>query len=91
MPMFECAKCGSGDNTATSDFWENFRTGAPPLCSACDPETGKWHEEFPRVQASELQKQEAAADPSAIWYKFENGVYYRVRADGKGRKRVYGS
>lgn len=57
MSLFQCYECGCRENTATSNFWMRqpatggFR-GLPSqpwmLCSACDPEIGKWHGRFER-------------------------------------------
>ncbi len=48
MGLFACTHCGSVDNTAFTNYavrqWDND----PPLCSACDPDIGKWHDLFPR-------------------------------------------
>lgn len=50
MPIFQCEGCGCIDNTATSNFWT--RTTLSPLCSACDPEIGRWHGRFPQQPAA---------------------------------------
>jgi len=56
MSLFQCYECGCRENTATSNFWS--RQEGPwrelpsqpwMLCSACDPEIGKWHGRFERV------------------------------------------
>lgn len=58
MPLFMCTKCGSIDNTATSNYWHtqlrahDAKQEHKPLCSACDPEIGKWHDRFPRRSAA---------------------------------------
>lgn len=49
MPVFRCSKCGCIENTALSGYW--FRNGKPPLCSACDPAIGKWHNKFKKESA----------------------------------------
>lgn len=62
MPLFKCERCGCIENTATSNYWGRFLgedgndpvPPAPALCSACDPEIGKWHDIFLRQQASLL-------------------------------------
>jgi hypothetical protein len=57
MPLFMCSKCGSVDNTATSGYWAQqanaYVAGVPltPKCSACNPEIGAWHNQFPRRRA----------------------------------------
>ena len=48
MPLFKCYKCGVVENTALGDFWTNQDK---PICSEC--ETGKWHGQFPKINASE--------------------------------------
>jgi hypothetical protein len=55
MSLFQCEKCGCVENTALcnwawnrADAVENSYVIAD-MCSACDPEIGKWHNEFPRV------------------------------------------
>lgn len=56
MSLFQCYECGCRENTATSNFWsrQNGQWRELPsqpwmLCSACDPEIGKWHGSFERV------------------------------------------
>ena len=55
MSLFQCYECGCRENTATSNFWTRMDGGwrgveSKPwmLCSACDPDIGKWHDKFPR-------------------------------------------
>ncbi|WP_437881066.1 hypothetical protein [Pseudomonas sp. LRF_L74] len=56
MSLFQCYECGCRENTATCNFWSRS-TGqwrgvqSQPwmLCSACDPDIAKWHDQFPRV------------------------------------------
>jgi hypothetical protein len=47
MSLFVCDKCGCVENTALSGFWWRPK-GAPALCSACDPQFGRWHGRFKR-------------------------------------------
>jgi len=48
MPLFICDRCHCVDNTATSDFWLQARSGsAERLCSECH--TGSWHNRFPKA------------------------------------------
>lgn len=51
MSLFRCTSCGCVENTATSRFWMREPRDSPPLCSACDPEIGKWHDLFERTDA----------------------------------------
>jgi hypothetical protein len=57
MPLFMCTKCGTVDNTATSGYWAQQADALvnnadfKPLCSACHPEIGCWHNLFPRRSA----------------------------------------
>lgn len=46
------------ENTATSNFWETTVRDKSnnPLCSACDPEIGEWHNIFPRIKYDGSQK-----------------------------------
>lgn len=53
MPLFECSKCHAVDNTALTNFWWSQHISDPPLCSECDPETGKWHGHFPKLTVDE--------------------------------------
>ena len=52
MALFVCEKCRTIENTACCDFW--LRNVDKPLClgtalcSACDPDIGKWHGRFER-------------------------------------------
>jgi hypothetical protein len=50
MPLFMCEGCGSVENTALSNYWTREK-GTPALCSACDPETRRWHGEFEQRRA----------------------------------------
>lgn len=58
MSLFQCYECGCRENTATCNFWSNMpaecqwrgvETKPWMLCSACDPEIGQWHDQFPRL------------------------------------------
>lgn len=55
MSLFQCYECGCRENTATCNFWSRMEgqwrgVESKPwmLCSACDPDIGKWHDRFPR-------------------------------------------
>jgi hypothetical protein len=55
MSLFVCEECGCIENTALSRFWLRKTslgkgTEGRALCSACDPETEKWHGRFPQRQ-----------------------------------------
>lgn len=59
MPLFVCDECGSVENTALArgenGYWASIRPDRrdqkpPALCTACDPNTGKWHGKFEREQ-----------------------------------------
>jgi hypothetical protein len=68
MPLFECEKCKTMENTAlgrywtrNSDFWDAENRGKA-LCSECAPAThiddtltgfGKWHGRFKKRTAKE--------------------------------------
>jgi hypothetical protein len=53
MPIFACRECGCIENTACCNYWwRTQKENKPALCSACDPEIGKWHGEFTRRSAS---------------------------------------
>jgi len=47
MPIFECSKCATMENTALGEYWGVQR----PLCSECA--TGQWHGRFPKRTAKE--------------------------------------
>ena len=55
MPIFRCTKCGCIENTACSNYWSQVTVHdgekQEPLCSECDPEIGKWHNNFPKNPA----------------------------------------
>lgn len=55
MPLFECEKCGTVDNTGLTNFWQSYGSNppGPSLCSACDPEIGKWHGRFDQRTVAE--------------------------------------
>ena len=52
MSLFSCRKCNCVENTALSNFWYNSFYGKQILCSECDPEINKWHDEFPKRSAA---------------------------------------
>lgn len=56
MPLYECFECGSVDNTALTNFWDAHMNNKPILCSACDPDIGKWHDKFARETVSQHMK-----------------------------------
>jgi hypothetical protein len=56
MPLFRCSKCECAEDTALCHYWSARLREAKPLCSACDPDIGKWHAEFPR-EPYEMGKQ----------------------------------
>jgi hypothetical protein len=58
MSLFQCSKCGCGEETSLCHYWAARVRGTAPICSACDPAVGKWHAEFPR-------------EPFALRYKRE--------------------
>lgn len=47
MPLFVCDECECVDNTALTQYWSTAED-APALCSECDPDIGKWHDQFPK-------------------------------------------
>lgn len=53
MPLFKCSDCGCIENTALSRYWMRLveKPPKPALCSACDPDIGKWHDQFPKESA----------------------------------------
>lgn len=55
MPLFLCSQCGCYENTALSNYWDMEAPKGvmdPPLCSACDPTIGEWHNEWPKASAT---------------------------------------
>lgn len=77
MSLFRCEECGVVENTATSHYWfREQQADSRALCSQCDPEIGRWHGIFERVDADaagyvpragdspfiELPREEARAD-----------------------------
>lgn len=48
MPLYACSGCDGYDNTALTNYYHRRGDGLPLLCSACDPDIGKWHGQFPR-------------------------------------------
>lgn len=54
MPIFACTSCNTVENTALVDFWYRVHVEEKSaLCSECL--TGKWHGQFPRVQAVDYE------------------------------------
>lgn len=85
MPLFECSKCGTADNTAMGNFWSFHMESKPALCCECDPEIGKWHDAFPKKPAKEVRAEEARTSPDAGWVTWKGDSYQFERADGKPR------
>ena len=52
MSTFICTKCGSIENTATSDYWYYVMEKKQPICSYCSE--GKWHNRFERIHWSKV-------------------------------------
>lgn len=50
MPLFECSRCGTVDNTALGEYWKRLTA---PLCSEC--RDGKWHGHFDKHHISETE------------------------------------
>jgi hypothetical protein len=48
MSIFQCRKCLCAEDTALCHYWSARLRENTPVCSACDPKIGKWHNEFPR-------------------------------------------
>jgi hypothetical protein len=48
MPLFNCSKCGTIENTALGAYWYNRAKDLPVLCSECA--TGTWHGQFAKEQ-----------------------------------------
>ena len=55
MPLFKCSECGCAENTALCGYWSGYIYNGKPreLCSACDPQIGRWHGRFDKCAASE--------------------------------------
>ena len=53
MSLFQCEECGCRENTAVCNYWSRNDVDSAckgrKLCSACDPDIGKWHGQFERV------------------------------------------
>jgi hypothetical protein len=56
MPLYECSKCHAVENTALTNFWMDLGKDRPPLCSACDPDIGKWHGKFDKRTLAEYRQ-----------------------------------
>lgn len=50
MPLYECERCGTCENTALTRFWWAHLQREEALCSEC--ETGVWHGQFPKRSAA---------------------------------------
>lgn len=44
--------------------------GKPALCSACDPEIGQWHGQFPKTPAADYEAQHGE---KSVRYRIING------------------
>ena len=79
MSLFICALCGSVENTTLSNYrWRVGVEKKPPHCSACDPKTRRWHDEFPRQLYDGTQ--EVLAHGKKVGDRFSVlGVTYVVR------------
>jgi len=58
MSLFQCSKCGCAEDTALCRYWAAQLREVKPLCSACDPDIGKWHGEFQRESYAARKKRE---------------------------------
>lgn len=54
MSLYQCSTCGCVENTALANFWQRQLHGLPQLCSACDPDVGAWHGQFPQESAQDM-------------------------------------
>ncbi len=66
------------ENTALANYWARefiHGDGAPALCTQCDPETGKWHERFPRTQIRADQE----VGPDGFVYMKDDKLLARLR------------
>ena len=70
MSYFQCSKCGCVENTALCHYWAARIQETSPTCSACDPNIGKWHGEFPR-QSPAQGGWEREWHGSLLWHKRE--------------------
>jgi hypothetical protein len=61
MALFECEKCGCGDNTAITNAFQYKLQNKPLLCSECDPAIDGWHGRFIRRPAAEMREQNPGA------------------------------
>lgn len=83
MPIFKCTKCGMVENTATSHYWWTVhQEKKPALCSVCDPEIGKWHEEFPRNTPEEIG---VILGPDGFLYTPDDEYLARLIQEAKDR------
>lgn len=65
MPLFECTRCGTVDNTALSPtFWRKHTDRVPVLCTEC--ETGTWHGEWEKQTVAQY---EAKWGPGSVKYR----------------------
>ncbi len=58
MSIFQCSACGCGEDTALCRYWAARLRDTVPMCSACDPKIGKWHDQFPRDPFAVLNERE---------------------------------
>lgn len=53
MSLYQCEECGCRENTALAGYWSRNDTNSGcqgrALCSACDPDIGRWHGQFERL------------------------------------------
>ncbi len=53
MPYFQCSRCQCVEDTSLCRYWSDRFREDPPVCSACDPDIGRWHDQFPRQYPEE--------------------------------------
>jgi hypothetical protein len=51
MSLFQCDKCGCVEDTTLCNYWLARLWKSPTICSACDLNIAKWHNQFPRESA----------------------------------------
>lgn len=83
MPLFQCSKCNSVENTALCNHASDVCDGIKPRCSEC--ETGKWHGRFPKRAATgmTLASDGFLYSDQAVQANVERFAKQKIRVVGK--------
>ena len=77
MSLFQCRKCGCGEDTELCHYWSARIRETALLCSACDPKIAKWHGESPRESFALRHEREIDRFLEFSWAQHPDGDFKR--------------